>query len=44
MDIFEKLFSAISHLNILTIFLTIITLLLIGLLILLGFSSSKGRI
>ena len=43
-DIFEKLFSAISHLNILTIFLTIITLLLIGLLILLGFSSSKGRI
>ena len=44
MDIFEKLFSAISHLNMLTIFLTIITLLLIGLLILLGFSSSKGRI
>jgi len=43
-DIFDKIFSAISHLNFLTIFLTIFTLSMIGLLILLGFSTSKSRI
>jgi len=43
-DIFDKIFSAISHLNFLTIFLTIFTLSMIGLLILLGVSTSKSRI
>ena len=43
-DIFDKIFSAISHLNFLTIFVTIFTLFMIGLLILLGFSTNQSRI
>jgi len=43
-DIFDKIFSAVLHLNYVTIFLTILTLLIIGLLIFLGFSSRKSRI
>ena len=43
-DIFHKIFSAVTHLNFITIFLTILTLLILGVLIFLGFSSRRSRI